>query len=145
MIWSMHRPFQQVMPLQQSEPVEQSCTYSAQPGVLASMGPASVAGGVPGGTVGTPQIPCVDPMGWMQVDPMQQSPLIEHTPPLGTQAEGTPPSTLDTGGAKQRRRPVPSGTQGIWLQQSMADEQIAPPARHVVPRPLQRGTPSMSI
>jgi len=39
---------------------------------------------------------------------------------------------------------VPSGTQGIWLQQSMADEQMAPPAKHVVPSPLQRGTPSMS-
>ena len=40
---------------------------------------------------------------------------------------------------------MPSGTQGISLQQSMADEQITPPAKHVVPSPLQRGTPSMSI
>jgi len=29
---------------------------------------------------------------------MQQSPLIEHGPPAGTQAEGTPPSTEDEGG-----------------------------------------------
>jgi hypothetical protein len=26
----------------------------------------------------------------------------------------------------------------------MADEQIAPPVKHVVPSPLQRGTPSIS-
>ncbi len=39
---------------------------------------------------------------------------------------------------------MPSGTQGIWLQQSMADAQMAPPAKQVVPSPLQRGTPSMS-
>ena len=39
---------------------------------------------------------------------------------------------------------MPSGTQGIWLQQSMADEQVPPPAMHVVPRPLQRGIPRTS-
>ena len=99
MIWSMHLPFQQVMPLQQSAPVVHSWPYSAQPGVLASGVPASVAGGVPGGSVGMPHIPWVEPMGWMQVEPMQQSPLIEHGPPEGTQAEGTPPSRVDTGGA----------------------------------------------
>lgn len=34
--------------------------------------------------------------------------------------------------------------QGIWLQQSMADEQMAPPCKQVSPSPLQRGTPSIS-
>jgi hypothetical protein len=95
----MHLPSQQVMPLQQSAPVVQSWPYSAQPGALASGVPASVAGGVPGGSVGRPQIPWVEPTDWMQVEPMQQSPLIEHGPPEGTQAEGTPPSRVDTGGA----------------------------------------------
>jgi hypothetical protein len=99
MIWSAHRPLEQVMPLQQSALVVQSWPYSAQPGVLVSVVPASEAGGVPGGGVRLPQIPWVEPTGWMQVDPMQQSPLIEHGPPVGTQAEGTPPSSVDTGGA----------------------------------------------
>jgi len=63
MIWSMHRPFRQVMPLQQSAPVLHSWPYSAHPGVLVSGVPASAAGGVPGGRVGTPHIPLVEPMG----------------------------------------------------------------------------------
>ncbi len=95
----MQRPFQQVMPLQQSAAEVQSWPYSAQPGVLPSVVPASVAGGDPGGEVVVPQIPWVEPMDWMQVDPRQQSPLIEHGPPAGTQADGTPPSKVDTGGA----------------------------------------------
>jgi len=94
----MQRPFQQLIPLQQSAPLVQSWPYWAQPGVLVSGVPASV-GGVPGGSVGMPHIPWVEPIGWMQVDPMQQSPLIEHGPPEGTQAEGTPPSSVETGGA----------------------------------------------
>jgi hypothetical protein len=40
--------------------------------------------------------------------------------------------------------PVPSGTQGAPSQQSAADAHVSPPGRHVVPRPLQRGTPSAS-
>jgi hypothetical protein len=143
MIWSMQRPFQQVMALQQSAPVLHSWPYSAQPGVLASFIPASLVGGVPGGGVGMPQIPWVEPIGWMQVEPTQQSPLIEHGPPEGTHDEGTPPSE-EIVGEKQCKRPVLSGTQGIWLQQSMADEQVPPPCTHVVPSPLQRGTPRKS-
>ena len=100
MIGSIQRPFEQATPPQQSAPVVQSWPYSAQPGVLASKVPASVAGGVPGGSEGVPQIPCVEPMRWMQVDPILQSPPIEHGPPAGTQAEGgTPLSSVDTGGA----------------------------------------------
>ena len=95
----MHRPFQQVMPLQQSAPVVHSWPYWAQPGVLVSIVPASVPGGVPGGGVTVPHIPWVEPTGWIQVEPMQQSPLIEQGPPPGTHANGTPPSRLDAGGA----------------------------------------------
>ena len=99
MIGSIQRPFQQATPPQQSVAVVHNWPYSAQPGALASVAPASAAGGVPGGVL-LPQMPCVEPMGWMQVEPMQQSPLIEHGPPAGTQADGgTPPSSVDTGGA----------------------------------------------
>ena len=92
----MHLLFQQLMPLQQSEAVVQVWPYSAQVLVLASTAPASEGGGERGGM---PQIPCVEPIGWMQVEPAQQSPLIEHGPAAGTQAEGTPASKVVMGGA----------------------------------------------
>jgi len=40
--------------------------------------------------------------------------------------------------------PVASGTQGRLSQQSSAEAHVSPDLRHVVPRPLQRGTPSGS-
>jgi len=39
---------------------------------------------------------------------------------------------------------VLSGTQGRPLQQSAADAQAPPDMTHIVPRPKQRGTPSLS-
>jgi len=89
-----------------------------------------------------PHTPWVVPMGWMHSEPLQQSPVIEHGPPTGTQYGPTPPSV--DGGEKQCKTPLLSGTQGALLQQSTADEQVCPPCRQVVPRPLQRGTPSVS-
>jgi len=37
-----------------------------------------------------PHTPWVLPMGWMHIEPAQQSPVIEHEPPTGTQL-GPPP------------------------------------------------------
>jgi hypothetical protein len=69
----------------------------------------------------------------MQLEPTQQSPVTVHDPPLETQLEG-----------EQRRTPALSATQGRSSQQSSADAQVSPPARQESPRPLQRGTPSLS-
>lgn len=85
----MHLLFQQVIPLQQSAAVVHAWPYSAQMGWPASLTPAS---GAPSGGMGTPQIPWVEPMSWMQLEPIQQSPLIEHGPPAGTHEDGVPPS-----------------------------------------------------
>jgi hypothetical protein len=98
MIWSIHVPPEQETPLQQSESVLQVCPYSAHPGVLLSGVPASRPDGGPDGGPGAPQVPWVVPIGWMQVVPTQQSPLIEHGPPPGTHFDGTPPSIPVLGG-----------------------------------------------
>jgi hypothetical protein len=112
--------------LQQSPATVQSWPYSAQGG------PASGGGGVT-----LPQMPVADPTARMQVVPTQQSASMVHAPFGGTQ-------TLPlSGGTRQRKTPVPSGTQGSCSQQSIAEEQI-PPAGTQAARPLQRGTPSVS-
>jgi hypothetical protein len=54
-------------------------------------------------------------------------------PPLGTQ----------TPSVRQRKAPLPSGTQGTLLQQSAAEAQTSPRSWHS-PTPRQRGTPKAS-
>ena len=44
----------------------------------------------------------------------------------------------------QRSTPSMSGTHGTLLQQSSVEAQVSPAARHVSPKPLQRGMPSGS-
>jgi hypothetical protein len=88
---------------------------------------------VPGGGGGTLQEPTVDPVGMTHMDPTQQSPLIVHPPPEETQLV-----------EEHRSCPFASGTHGTPLQQSSADAHVSPALRQVVPRPLQRGTPSAS-
>ena len=136
----MQRPFQHGMSLQQSASVLQIWPYSTQVVVPPSGTPASVR---EGGGCGTPQIPCVEPTGRMQVPP-QQSAVVVQGPAVGTQGGGaTPPST--TGPELQQcRTPLASGTQGARLQQSMAEEQMPPVGMQVVPKPLHRGTPRKS-
>jgi hypothetical protein len=65
--------------------------------------------------------------------PGQQSPLMVHEPPGATQLA-----------AAQRRAPAASRTQGTLSQQSDEEAHSCPAAMHVVPRPLQRGTPKVS-
>ena len=85
----------QATPLQQSAGVVQFCPNTAQPGALAST--PGFVGGIQGGGLMFPQTPWVDPMDWMQVEPGQQSPLMEQGPATGTQAGTTPPSTPPSG------------------------------------------------
>ena len=91
------RPLVHGIPLQQSALVVHCWPYSAQNGTVASAGPASCPG-LPGGGVGRPQMPWVEPCGTMHITPTQQSPLIVQGPPDGTQVEGTPPSMVEPGG-----------------------------------------------
>jgi len=144
----MQRPFVHGTSLQQSACEAQSWPYSAQTGPGPSGTPASIWRG---GVCGMPQTPWVEPTGWMQVYPVQQSALTEHGPPTGTQTGGKKPPSIrgappscPPGVPKQRRRPVPSGTQGARLQQSCADAQMPFFGMQVSPRPLHRGTPMKS-
>ena len=75
-----------------------------------------------GGTgVPPPQTPKVEPMGWMQVSPVQQSAFTVQVPSVGTHVV-----VLPSGGLKQRRVPVLSGMHGTLLQQSAADAHVSP-------------------
>jgi hypothetical protein len=121
--------------LQQSAPVSQAWPYWEQPGGLP---PSGVPPSGKGGVVVEPQVPEVLPTGRTQVPPGQQSALTVQPPALGTQA-GSP-----GGGMKQRSTPCASGVHGTSLQQSSAEAQVSPASRHSAPRPLQRGTPSVS-
>ena len=130
---SVHRLFQHVTALQQSALVAQAWPYSAHTAVGPStaLGPSTgpappSTGGDPGGGGRVPHTPWVEPTCSMHTEPTQQSALIVHGPPAGTHADGTPPSMPEMGGTKQRRTPEASGTQGAWLQQSTADEQVSP-------------------
>jgi hypothetical protein len=130
--------------LQQSAPVLQLWPYSEHTDVLPPLPPAPPLPPVPpdppeppvGGSFGL-HVPLVEPIGRTHVAPGQQSALIVHAPALGTQV-------VSSGGSKQRSAPFASGTHGKSSQQSSADAQVSPLARHSSPRPLQRGTPSPS-
>jgi hypothetical protein len=82
------------------------------------------------------QVPTMEPAGRLHKPPGQQSPLIVHEPPPGTQALPPP-------GSKQCSAPAASGTLGEQSQQSAASAQLSP-AGLQAPAPMQRGTPSPS-
>jgi hypothetical protein len=71
-----------------------------------------------------PQVPTVEPGGTIHSVPRQQSPLIVHEPPAGSQVV-----------AAQRSTPEESGTHGMTvpgaLQQSKESAQVSPVFRHV--------------
>ena len=73
-----------------------------------------------GGGVGLVHVPVVEPAGMLQVRPEQQSPVLVQVPFCGTQA------------VPQTKCPLPSGTQGVPLQQSAADAQLPPGATHAL-------------
>jgi hypothetical protein len=100
----------------------------AQIGATSGETPASGAAG----GAGIWQTPPTDPgVGWHTM-PVQQSPLVEHVPPAGTQA------------LPQVRLPVTgSGRHGSWLQHSPENEQL-PPTGTQAARELHRGIPVLS-
>jgi hypothetical protein len=90
-----------------------------------------------GGGFGLAQVPLSEPAGTRHRSPVQQSPLVVHSPPEGAHMDA------------QCSAPAESGTQGKPPQQSPANEQLPPAATHATPASfvwvrLQRGMPVLS-
>lgn len=74
-----------------------------------------------GGVIGAPHVPCTEPGGTTQAEPVQQSAVVVQTVPVGSQEI-----------ALQLSAPVEPGTQGMPSQQSAAEAQLAPCMTHAV-------------